>query len=538
MKQKLESSGNAFTIYIIANEEPVYCRCGYKVIVKFVSDQWFINYGNPQWKEAARQSLKAIKIYPEKLRGTFENIVEWLNLRAAEREQGLGTKFPFDTHYVIESLSDSTLYMCFYTFAHILRNEKIEPEQLQPEFFDYVVTDFGELDKVSEKTKISEAAIKKCKESFEYWYTNTSRHSGPDLVPNHLTMYIFNHVALLNKQNQPKQIVVNGFVNYEGEKMSKSLGNIVPLVDGIAKYGADPLRFIEITGADLDTTTEFSSEGISSVHSRNDFLYRAIESLPTLTSKGISHLDYWLYSKLNSKIRMATEYMDNINFKGAYMEIYYNSVNELKKYLERGGENEIVIREFLESVTLMLSPAMPHVGEEFWSELGKTTMAAQERWPEVNEQMINPEEEAIEDIIDKTIDDVKQGIELTSKISANKDKKVIEIKLIIADEWKLAAYNLLARTKNISKTIESDELGRLSKNALSQFLGQFAKKVNTLTPLENVSNEMLLRAFVEAKDYMALKFDTKIEIENESDSKSVRAPRALPGKPSIDIIWG
>ena len=70
---------------------------------------------------------------------------------------------------------------------------------------------------------------------------------------------------ILNEENWPKQIVVNGFVNYEGEKMSKSLGNIIPVVDGIEKYGADPLRFIEIAGADLDTETEFSPDGMSSV---------------------------------------------------------------------------------------------------------------------------------------------------------------------------------------------------------------------------------------------------------------------------------
>ena len=47
-------------------------------------------------------------------------------------------------------------------------------------------------------------------------------------MPNHLTMYIFNHVGILKEEYWPKQIVVNGFVNYEGEKMSKSLGNIIP----------------------------------------------------------------------------------------------------------------------------------------------------------------------------------------------------------------------------------------------------------------------------------------------------------------------
>ncbi len=537
IKQKLEKAGQAFQIHVISNDEPVYCRCGYRVIVRVV-EQWFINYGDQKWKETARKDLKSMRIYPEKLRTTFEKVLEWLDLRAAERKQGLGTPFPFDTTSIIESLSDSTIYMCFYTFVHILRNEKIMPEQLKPEFFDYILLSSGEIGAVAKSTGISEPVITKCRESFDYWYSNTSRHSGPDLIPNHLTMYIFNHVGIFKEANWPKQIVVNGFVNYEGEKMSKSLGNIVPLSDGVGKYGSDPVRFIEITGADLDTTTEFSMDAINSIRSRNEFLYKAILSLPTIRSKELSHMDYWLYSKLNSKIKNATSHMDSVNLKGAYTGIYYDSVNELKKYIERNGENEIVMREFLEDVTLMIAPSMPHVAEEFWSALGKSTLAAQEQWPELNQQMVNPEEELLESIIDKTADDIRQSIELTSRITANRGKTVREIRIIVADQWKLKAYNILAKSKSMSKTMNSEELGRLNRNTLSDFLSQFAKKLTTLTEVGEFDTQLLLKAFMEAKDYLGARFNVRVEVENETGSGSARAGRALPEKPSIDIVWG
>jgi leucyl-tRNA synthetase len=537
MKKRLEGSKAAFSMYVIANDEPVYCRDGTRVIVNIV-DQWFINYGDQKWKETARSNLKEMKIYPEKLRLTFEKTVEWLDLRATERKQGLGTVFPFDNSSKIESLSDSTMYMSFYTFVHLLRNEKVTPEQLKPEFFSYVLLGEGDLAKVSEATGIESPVIVKCKESFDYWYSNTSRHSGPDLIPNHLTMYIFNNSGLLKKPEWPKQIVVNGFVDYEGEKMSKSLGNIIPLSDALEKSGSDPVRFIEIAGADLDTNTEFTAEGINSIHSRNEFLHRAVLSLPTIKSKELSHMDYWLYSKLNSKIKNATGMMDNINLKGAYAEIYYNSVNELKKYMERDGENEIVMREYLEVITLMLAPAMPHIAEEFWSAMNKPTLAAQEKWPEVNEQMINSEEEIIEDIVDNTVNDIRQSIELTSKITANAGKAVKEIRIIIAEQWKMKAYSLLSKTKNISKTIEAGgEIG-VEKDELSQFLAQFAKKINTINERAEISMDLLLKAFMEAKDYIGNKFNAKVEVEGQAVSKSQRATRAMPEKPSIDIVWG
>ncbi len=194
MKAKLIKEGNAFNIYTIANDEPVYCRCGYKVIVNIV-DQWFINYGDKGWKELVKGMFPDMAIHPEKLRLTFDNLIEWIDLRAAERAQGLGTKFPFSDGHIIESLSDSTIYMCFYTFVHIIRSAKLKPEQLKPEFFEYVILGDGDPDSIAASTGIETRTIAQCRESFEYWYRNTSRHSAPDLVPNHLIMYIFNHVG-------------------------------------------------------------------------------------------------------------------------------------------------------------------------------------------------------------------------------------------------------------------------------------------------------------------------------------------------------
>ncbi len=537
IKKKLIESNNATEMYVLSNDEEVYCRCGWKVVVNIV-DQWFINYGDSDWKKLARACLGNMRIYPKKLRLNFENVIEWLNLRAAERKQGLGTVFPFDNTSIIESLSDSTLYMCFYTFDYILRNEKIKPEQLKPEFFDYVLLSNGDLAEVAKSTGISDHIIGKCKESFEYWYSNTSRHSAPDLIPNHLTMYIFNHCGLMKERYWPKRIVVNGFVNYEGEKMSKSLGNIVPLSDGIAKFGADPMRFIEITGADLDTDTEFSMDGVNSIYARNDFILKMIQSMHSSKSKELSHIDYWLYSKLNSKIRSATQFMDNLNLKGSYTEIYYNSVNELKKYTERGGNNEIVMRDFLEKMVLMLAPAMPHVAEEYWSTLGKNTLAAQEQWPNADEQMINLDEELIEEIIDNTINDVRQSIELTRKMDANRGKNVKRIKLIMASQWKVRAYNIIAKTRNMNSTINSKELEGVEKNAISKYLAQFTKRLNMLSERRELDMGALQRAFLEAKDYIRDKFSAEIGIEDEEQSKSERAFRALPEKPCIDVTWG
>ena len=230
--------------------------------------------------------------------------------------------------------------------------------------------------------------------------------------------------------------------------------------------------------------------------------------------------------------------MDGISLKSAYTEIYYNSINELKRYLDRGGENEIVVREFLEDMVLMIAPIMPHISEEFWSMLGKNTLVARERWPIANGSMVNKPEEMVEEIIDRTIDDIKQSIELTAKIGANREKRPNEIKIIVASQWKSKAYNMLVARKNMKEVMENAELASVDREELSKFLSQFMKRINMLVARTELEEGLLLRAFVEAEEYISNKFgNAKIVAEDENGSKSARASRALPEKPSIDILW-
>src|SRR5262249_43687022 len=60
----------AYQVRIIAGG-PVYCRCGARVKVNLLQDQWFIDYGKEEWKEKARKCLESMRTVPEKTRGEF-----------------------------------------------------------------------------------------------------------------------------------------------------------------------------------------------------------------------------------------------------------------------------------------------------------------------------------------------------------------------------------------------------------------------------------------------------------------------------------
>ena len=531
----LESEDLLAYLYIIANDKPVYCRCGHRVTVKIINDQWFIDYGNKQWKAKVHEYLPGLKVYPEKLTGALNAAVDWIDLRAAERAQGLGTRFPFSEGHIIESLSDSTIYMAFYTIIPILRHANAKPEELTGKFFEYIFRGSGTAEEASKESGIDVEVIKKCRESFSYWYKFTSRHSASELIPSHLTMYVFNHVALFERDDWPKQIVANGMVNYKGQKMSKSLGNIVPLLKAIRDYGADPVRFVQVLSADLSNDVDFSPEGVESVKSRLSFFMDMAEKLESMNSGPLTHMDYWLYSKLNSKIEKVTRSMEILAIRNAYIDAFYESFNELKWYTERSSPNQIVVSEYLHKLLLMLAPAMPHISEELWHVLGNSTSVLAEKWPEQDSSMVSTREEAVEDTIMSTIDDMQKAVSLTRPAGSSERPKSATI--IIAADWKAAAYSALVAEKKIEKVLSKPEFSKLDKEAVAKFLSKYMKSINSQQPGPEISQKDMLGAFSEAKAFIEAKVGFPVKIESEEASGSQRAQRAETLKPSIDLVW-
>ena len=533
VRKELMEAGEAFDVYTLVNSSPVFCRCGSRIVIKTVENQWFINYGDSAWKEAVKNAYSKMHILPEKSKNAFESAINWIDLRAVVRAQGLGTKFPFDKNYIIESLSDSTIYMSFYTISNLIRD--IEIEKLKPEFFGYIFLGEGNADKVAESTGIDPEIIRKCSESFSYWYKNTSRHSALELIFNHLTMYIFNHVAIFGEAYWPKQIVTNGMVLMEGEKMSKSLGNIVPLLDGIKNYGADPLRVVVVSSADLFSDSEFSNEALNGVKERFEYLFNIVQSLESMGSSGLMQIDYWLYSKLNRKIRDSTASMEALALRDVATSLLYDSVIELKRYFARGGGNSIVVKDYMTNLILMLQPMAPHLSEELWHILGNNSFASIEKWPTPDETVISDNIEDLEALLESTIVDAKQVSELMKK-KENRDPT--EFRFIVASDWKREVQNRLAEERNSSDLLEEmkGDATVSNKEAVAKYIINMSKKINEIKKIQ-LSQKDEYDSLKEAEEYLGSQLRCKVVVEREEESKSGRAGRAMPGKPSIDLLY-
>ncbi|MFW9870954.1 MAG: leucine--tRNA ligase, partial [Candidatus Thorarchaeota archaeon] len=129
---------NRGDVFFEPDERPVICKCGTDVQIAVLSGQWFLDYESPGWKDKAWDALNSMEIIPKNFRILFESTFDWLAQRPCARKRGIGTPLPFDPDWIIEALSDSTIYMAFYTVAHKITQNKLKPEQLTLSFFDHV----------------------------------------------------------------------------------------------------------------------------------------------------------------------------------------------------------------------------------------------------------------------------------------------------------------------------------------------------------------------------------------------------------------
>lgn len=533
IKRDMIDEGKALVMYEIING-PVYCRCGALCVVKRVEGQWFINYGDEEWKRQVRECLKEVKIIPEKTIVEYEYTIDWLKEKACVRASGLGTPFPFDRTQIIESLSDSTIYMAFYTISHYLK--EVDAEKLMPEFFDFVFLGKGSAKELSQKIGVEELLLNRMREEFLYWYPLDSRHSAGDLIHNHLTFFLFNHVAIFPRELWPKQIVTNGFVLMEGKKMSKSMGNILPLREAIKKYGTDIVRFSVVSGADLSQDADFNSTMAEGVRSRMGSIQMLVERWKEFPEEE-STIDRWLLSVMHRKVKLCAELYERLELRDVAQKAFYESVNELKWYLRRGGRNRKVLREYLEYLILLLAPFMPHFAEEMWEKLGKKEFVADSEfvstaeWPKHDETKIDVVSELSEQLVKDTRADIENIIEIT-KMTPRR------IHIYCASDWKRKLYSLAYKEKRfdaVMKEAMRDDRMRANPKETQRVVEHLIKNVNYLS--ERVLSSREERDALEgARSFLGSELNADVFVLPEEEAREEhanRAKQAMPMKPSI-----
>ena len=567
IKHELLQSGWAETTYELVNK-PVTCRCGAECVVKLLSDQWFLNYGEKEWKELAHRCLNNMDILPRDIRQEFDYVIDWLRERACARKSGLGTKLPWDKEWIVESLSDSVIYMAYYIIAKYVNSKAISDDRdnITDAFFDYVLLGRGSADQVAKECKVAAYTVEQIRNEFSYFYPVDSRHSGRDLVPNHLTFFVFNHVAIFDKKNWPRQIVVNGSVLMEGKKMSKSLGNIIPLRAAIRVYGTDTIRLAMLVSAEILQDADFSFDTVRGIRLKLLGIFEMAEKCkstpqqqapehqkqqqPQRHQQQLLLEDKWLVSRLQRTIAETSASMDRLRIREAIYYILYSLDRDLQWYLKRAAARKRenitgMLAEFLNLQIRMLAPFAPFTAEEVWERMGNRQSITTSGWPVAEQGKIDTVAEESEFLISSLLADVQNIVKVT-KITPSK------IVIYASASWKAQVYKTI-----LANILEGRiNFGQIMKQLISNPETTKAKTDPKLvqkmmedilsSPLEARNRRLELTEFNEVtaiQDAQSLLSDeinkAQIAVYSEEDSTKYdpksRAKSARPFKPAIYI---
>jgi len=443
-KMKLEMADKKLLEPFYELTGKVVCRCLTPAVVKIVSDQWFLKYGDKGWKDITSKAVEKMKFYPDVVRSQFNYVISWLNDWACTHHSGLGTRLPWDEKWVIESLSDSTIYMAYYTIAHMIT--KVPEKELDDEFFDYVFLGKGKGKKPWEKFR----------KEFEYWYPFDVRSSGKDLVQNHLTFCLFNHTAIFPEKHWPRAMGVNGWLLVEGDKMSKSKGNFYTIRQILGKYPADVVRASLILGGEGLDDPNFNFNNVEAIQQKlvqwYDFAVENYKETNAKKSK-LSRHDLLFLSSMNRSIKESTEAMEGMLFRTAFDKGFYQLQKHLRKYLKSEKINQKVLNDFIEVETELISPFCPHIAEEIWSKIGNKKLISIEKWPIANEGEINLELEKEEQQVDQTLEDVRNIFRIVKEKQGRDATKVylyvLPKELILYKESK----DMIAKSLNVEVAV-------------------------------------------------------------------------------------
>ncbi len=549
VKKWMLQEKNADTLYEL-NEIPIRCRCGAECVVKILSNQWFLNYSDPEWKTKVHAWINEMKILPEEIRNEFNNVVDWLRERACARQHGLGTKLPWDKNWIIESLSDSVIYMAYYTIAKYVNNKEITPENVSDAFFDYIFLNKGVSEEISSKCKISLDLLERIKKEFQYFYPVNARHSGRDLVPNHLTFFIFNHIAIFPREYWPEEIVVNGSVLMDGKKMSKSEGNIIPLRDAIRNHGADSIRLTILISAELLQDADFNQEAVKGIKNKLENMLEECSKYRSFSDNvKFEQEDKWIKSKMEQLILRTTLSIQKMRLREALHFVLYEFESDLQWYMKRALAKKRdnfsgILHEIFSTRVSMMSPFAPYASEEMWSRLGNTGIVSKSSWPTYHEDMIDFESIQSENLLKNTVDDIKNIIKVT-KISPNK------ITIYTSAQWKVKAYkkilsSVVAGEINIGSLIksliadkETEEIKKdpdFVKKTVNDILSESQEERESKNKLGLVDEKKILS---ELNSLVQAEFGITSQVFSESDQDKYdpknKSRTARPYKPAILI---
>jgi leucyl-tRNA synthetase len=542
--------------------EKVVCRCGGDVLIKLIPDQWFIRYSDSDLTERSKEHARNMNIIPNEYYQELPGVLDWFSDRACIRQGSwLGTDFPFKDDWIIEPISDSTLYPSYYIISKYINDNTITPDQLTEQFFDYVFLGEGAAENIP---NIDAKILNKIKADFDYWYPVDINLGGKEHKTVHFPVFLMNHVAILPNNKWPMGIFVNWWVTQAaGDKISKSQvskGGAEPIPDAAEKYTVDGMRlyYTHVGSAYLDI--EWDQNTVLNYKSRLNRLWELCQDVLTIINSGgtedtaLTEIDQWLLNQINKRVQMITTAMEKYDLRAASNDVYFSIYSDLRWYLRRGGKNPNVLNQVLEKWIRMLSPYTPYIAEELWelfgfskkTEANKHGFTATANYPVFNPEIQFKQAEDSESYLRDVVDDINEII----KVIKIKPSKLI---IYTCSSWKykmrelavgLLVDNKLEMSALMQQAMAESEIKQQGK-AAPGFAQKLITDLNKVRMADNKVKEGLAIK-VNERDYLSLakpflenNFGCEVQIYSADDSSAAdpgnKMKAAVPLRPAIYI---
>jgi leucyl-tRNA synthetase len=477
-----------------------------------------------------------LNIYPQEYKQELPGILDWFDDRACIRKGSwLGTEFPFRKDWIIEPISDSTLYPAYYILSKFVNINKINPEEMNEEFFDYIFLN---------RPKSKKEIWGEIKSEFDYWYPVDINLGGKEHKTVHFPVFLMNHIAILPPEKFPKGIFTHWWIIQKNkEKISKSKGGVEHISEAAIKYGIDSMRlyYSHIGSPFIDI--EWNPEAVLKYRNKIENIYKLFKRILNMGNKINKNLDNWLLSIFNRRIKKIVSNLDNYDLRLASNEIFFDLNKDIQWYLKRGGGNGILLKKLFHKWIILMTPFTPHLAEEFWEILDQKKFVSNELYPIYNSKEIFEQEEVGEYLISKLIEDANEII----KVTKIKPKK---IHIYNCPNWK---------NKVLIKSLElhSDNnfnVGQIMKelmldSELKKYSKFVVKYVNKIQSEIKKFNKVDIRRYMvnfnsydyleNSKDYLKNIFSCDIKIYHAEDNDIFdpkdRSKYAIPLRPAIYI---
>ena len=260
------------------------------------------------------------------------------------------------------------------------------------------------------------------KEALNYWKSVDCYNGGMEHVTRHLIYSRFWHRFLYDigvvptKEPYNKRTTQGLILGPDGDKMSKSKGNVVNPDDIVKQYGADTLRTYILFIGDYGMSAPWSENGVKGAKKFLDRIMR-LETLATdedITSKELDREVNFVIKKVSQD----------------YEDMKYNTaIAAMMSYVNVLYKQEKVSKKYIKPLLQILNPVAPHVTEELWEKLNLGGYIFESKWPTYDESKIVLDEIEIPVQINGTV-------RYRINIPAQSDEKEIEKIALEADALK------------------------------------------------------------------------------------------------------